>query len=128
MFFVSSTTDSGVAVKLGGAWGGFRKAMAEVLTGLKGLVEEVTGLNGRTWFTIEPSRDEARKGARMTRAVMMKRIAVEERMRTCFSRARMTSDLWDLQHIDGRGKAMKVQIAEQRTDADGVSTVSEYEE
>lgn len=48
ILLVSATIESGVAVKLGGACGGFLKAMAEVLIGLQGFVEEVTGLKGRT--------------------------------------------------------------------------------
>jgi len=81
MTLVSATTESGVAVKLGGACGGFLNPMADVLRGLQGLDVEVTGLNGRTWFNIEPNREGARNGARMTRQTMVKRVAEERRTR-----------------------------------------------
>lgn len=49
--FVSFKTDSGVAVKLGGACGGLRnfsELMAEVVTGRNGFVDEVAGMKGRS--------------------------------------------------------------------------------
>jgi hypothetical protein len=79
-------------VKVGGAWGGLRNlagAMVEVVTGLRELVAEAAGLKGRIWFKMEPSRGEARKGARMTRHRMEKRAAEARRMRV-FGRARVT--------------------------------------
>ena len=63
--------------------------MAEVVTGLNGLVEEVVGLNGRSWLRIEPSLAGARKGARMTRKMMEKRAAEVMRMTRDLGRARM---------------------------------------
>ncbi len=74
----------------------FVGAIAEVVTGLKVLVAEAAGLNGRIWFKMEPSRGEARKGARMTRQTMEKRAAEARRMRV-LGRARMT---------DGREKLL----------------------
>lgn len=90
ILLVSARTESGVAVKLGGACGGFLNPMAEVLRGLQGAAAEVTGLKGRTWFSMEPNREGARKGARMTRQTMVKRVAEVRRRRVAFLiRARM---------------------------------------
>ncbi len=87
---VSLISESGVAVKLGGAWGGFlnfEEVMLEVVTGLKEFVEDVVGLKGRNWFKMEPSRGVARKGARLMKVTRIKRAAERRRMNRPFERA-----------------------------------------
>lgn len=82
-----------MAVKLGGACGGLRnfaEVMAEVVTGLNGLDDEVAGPKGRIWFKMVPRRAGTRKGARMTRQMMVKRAAEVSRMSRGFGRARLT--------------------------------------
>ena len=91
---MSFIRESGVAVKLGGACGGFlnfEKVMLEVVTGLKELVKEEVGLEGRIWFRIEPSRGVARKGARLMKVTRMNRMAEKRRMKRPLERASVKS-------------------------------------
>ena len=63
-------------MKLGGAWGGFlnlEEVMLEVVTGLNWLVDDAVGFTGRIWFKVEPSREIARKGARLMKVTRVKR-------------------------------------------------------
>ena len=91
---VSLINDSGVAVKLGGAWGGFLnldEVILLVVTGLREPVEDAVGLKGRIWFKMEPSRGGARKGARASRVTTVKRTP-ERRERRSFERASVTDE------------------------------------
>ena len=61
--------------------------MLEVVTGLREVVEVVAGLKGRIWLKIDPSREVARNGARLTRVTRVKRAAEARRMRRALERA-----------------------------------------
>ena len=82
-------------MKLGGAWGGFlnfEEVMLDVVTGLNGLVEVVIGLEGRSWFRIEPKRGVVRKGARLTRVTRVKRARETRKMTRPLERASVINE------------------------------------
>ena len=90
----SSSSEAGVAVKLGGAWGGCRYclgAMVLVLMPLKGGGEDEDGRElGRRWLRKEANRGPIRGEARM--AVIPVNSSTAKRPRRRRDRARMLED------------------------------------